>query len=60
MRLAVILLVTGVLLFLVSLTADFIMIGEGTGIGWRQLTGAVIGVVIAAVGMIQLKKAKSG
>jgi len=60
MRLPVILLVAGVLLFLVSLTADMTMVGEGTGLGWKQITGAVVGVVIAAAGMIQLKKAKGG
>ena len=56
MRLPVILLVVGVLLLLVSLTADFTVIGEGTGFGWKQITGAIVGVVIAAVGMIQLRK----
>ena len=60
MRLPVILLVAGVLLFLVSLTADVTTIGEGTGIGWKQIAGAVIGVVLAAAGMIQLRKAKGG
>ena len=60
MRLPVILLVAGVLLFLVSLTADFTVIGEGTGFGWKQIAGAVVGVVIAAVGMIQLRKSKDG
>ena len=49
-------LVAGVLIFLVSLTADAIGIGEGTGIGWKQITGAVIGVVIAAIGMIRLRR----
>ncbi len=58
MRLPVILLVAGVLLLLVSLTADITTIGEGTGIGWKQIAGAVVGVVIAAAGMIQLRKAK--
>jgi hypothetical protein len=60
MRMPIILLVAGVLLILVSLTADVTTIGEGTGIGWKQITCAVIGVVIAAVGMIQLRKAKDG
>ena len=54
--LAVSLLVVGVLLFLFSLTADTIGIGEGTGVGWKQITGAVIGVVIAAIGMIRLRR----
>ena len=53
---AVSLLVAGVLLFLVSLTADTIGIGEGTGVGWKQITGAVIGVVIAAIGIVRLRR----
>ena len=56
MNKAVALLVVGVLVFLVSLTADSLGIGEGTGIGWKQITGAAIGVVIAAVGMYSLRK----
>lgn len=54
--LAVSLLVVGVLLFLFSLTADATGIGEGTGVGWKQITCAMIGVVIAAVGMVQLRR----
>jgi hypothetical protein len=56
MNRAVIFLVAGVLLFLVSLSADAIGVGEGTGIGWKQIVGAVVGVVIAAVGMVLLRK----
>ncbi len=56
MRLPVILLVAGVLLFLVSLTADVTTIGEGTGIGWKQIAGAVVGVVIAAIGIVRLRR----
>jgi hypothetical protein len=56
MRLPVVLLVAGVLLFVVSLTADITTIGEGTGIGWKQITGAVIGVVIAAIGIVRLRR----
>ena len=54
--LAVSLLVAGVLLFLFSLTADTIGIGEGTGVGWKQIIGAVIGVVIAAIGIVRLRR----
>jgi hypothetical protein len=50
------LLVVGVLLFLVSLTADTTGIGEGTGVGWKQITGAVIGVVMAASGIVRLRR----
>ena len=54
--LAVSLLVVGVLLFLFSLTADSTGIGEGTGVGWKQITGAAIGVVIAAIGIVRLRR----
>jgi len=56
MKKPVILLVVGVLLFLICLAADAVGIGEGTGIGWKQITGAVVGVVVAAVGMVQMRK----
>jgi hypothetical protein len=56
----IVLLVIGVLLFLVSLTADSLGIGEGTGIGWKQITGAVVGVLMAAIGMVQLRKSGAG
>lgn len=46
----------GVLLFLVSLTADSLGIGEGTGVGWKQITGAVVGLIMAATGMVQLRR----
>jgi len=52
----VILLVAGVLLFLICLAADAVGIGEGTGIGWKQITGAVVGVIVAAVGIVQMRK----
>lgn len=49
-------LVVGVLLFLISLTADSLGIGKGTGIGWKQITGAIAGVVVAAISMVQLRR----
>jgi len=54
----VVLLVAGVLLFLVSLSADALGFGPSPGIGLKQLAGAVVGVVLAAVGIVQLRKAK--
>jgi hypothetical protein len=56
----VVLLVAGVLLFLVSLSADVLGFGPSPGIGLKQLAGAVVGVILAAVGMVQLRKARSG
>jgi len=54
----VILLAIGVLLFFVSLTADAFGIGEGTAIGWKQITGFIVGLVIAAIGIVQMRKKK--
>jgi len=52
----VVLLIGGVVLFLVSLGADVIGIGEGTGVGWKQITGAAVGVIIAVIGMVRLRR----
>jgi hypothetical protein len=49
-------LTVGVLLFLISLTADSLGIGEGTGIGWKQITGACIGIIFAAIAMVRLRR----
>jgi len=49
-------LVVGVLLFLISLTADSLGIGEGTGVGWKQITGAIAGVVVSAISIMQLRR----
>ena len=57
---AVALLVVGVLLFLISLSADALGFGPSPGIGLKQSAGAVVGVVLAAIGIVQLRKAKGG
>jgi hypothetical protein len=54
--LPVVLLVGGVLVFLVCLAADSLGIGGAPGIGWKQITGAAVGVVIAACGMVLLRR----
>ena len=54
----IILLVVGVALFFVSLTANAFGIGEGTAIGWKQITGSVVGLAIAAIGAVQMRKKK--
>lgn len=51
-------LVVGVVVFLVSLLADAFGIGEGTGIGWKQITGSIVGLAVVAVGIVQMKKKK--
>ena len=59
MNRAIIILVIGVAVFFVSLTADAFGIGEGTGIGWKQITGSVVGLAVAAVGAAQLSKKRA-
>ncbi len=49
-------LVAGVLIFLVSAMADQLGIGGAPGIGWKQISGIVLGVVIAAAGMTKLRR----
>jgi uncharacterized membrane protein len=49
MNIAVMMLVIGIVLALVSLLADPIGIGSA-GFGWKQITGVVIGVVLAVIG----------
>ncbi|MGV8040280.1 MAG: hypothetical protein AB2L07_09440 [Thermoanaerobaculaceae bacterium] len=51
------LLVVGVLLVLVSAAADTIGVGGAPGFGWKQITGVIVGVVLAAVGMTRLRPA---
>ncbi len=51
----VMLLVVGVLLFLVSATADSLGIGGAPGIGWKQILGMVVGVAVAATGLTRLR-----
>jgi hypothetical protein len=53
----VVLLVVGVLLFLVSLAADRLGVGAAPGLGWKQIVGAVVGVVLAGAGMTMQRKA---
>ena len=49
------LLVVGVLLFLISAAADPLGIGGSPGIGIKQVAGIVVGVVLAAIGMVRLR-----
>jgi hypothetical protein len=44
--LAVVLIVLGAVLALVSLAADVLGIGNGSGFGWKQILGSVVGVLL--------------
>ena len=46
----IVLIVLGVLLAIVSLLADALGIGNGAGLGWKQILGAVVGVLVVAGG----------
>jgi hypothetical protein len=47
----VVLIVLGVVLLLVSITADTLGIGTGNGFGWKQAVGAIVGNLIALAGI---------
>ena len=48
---ALVILVIGVLLALVSLFADALGIGGEPGLGWKQSAGLAIGVVLVAISL---------
>ena len=45
-------LVVGVILVIGALAADVIGIGGAAGFGYKQIIGAVVGVVVAVVGFV--------
>jgi hypothetical protein len=51
-NLGIVLLVVGIVLLLLSLTADMIGVGAVPGFGTKQIVGAAAGVVVAIVGFI--------
>lgn len=54
--LAIAFIVVGVLLALLSVFADVFLGSRGTTFGWKQLLGVVLGVVIAAAGVVLLRQ----
>ena len=52
----VLMLAVGVLLFLVALAADPLGIGPSPGIGLKQIAGAIVGVCLAAAGVVRLRR----
>ena len=59
MNKAVVILIIGILLALVSLLADTLGIGSG-GMGWKQITGAVVGGIVAIIGGVLLSRSGTG
>jgi len=50
------LLVLGVVLLILSLSADFIGIGSAPGVGYKQIIGIVLGVIAVIRGFLILKR----
>jgi hypothetical protein len=53
---SIILLVLGLLLATISLFADSIGLGEGSGMGYRQIAGLVVGLGLALTGALLLRR----
>lgn len=49
------LVVVGVALALLSALADVIGVGSGIGFGWKQIVGTVVGIIVAAYGVRDLR-----
>lgn len=50
----------GLLVLVIFLGADALGIGEGTAIGWKQISGAVVGILIAGIGVLGLRRHAGG
>ena len=50
------LIVIGVVALIVSLAADVIGLGGAPGFGYKQIVGALVGVIVAAVGYYYFSK----
>jgi hypothetical protein len=59
MKRSIAVLIVGILIVLASLTADIVGIGEGTGYGWKQITGTIVGLVIAATGVFLFRSSRT-
>jgi predicted MFS family arabinose efflux permease len=47
----------GLILAVVFALADQIGIGDGEGFGWRQLTGVIVGLLVAVAGYLTMRTA---
>ena len=57
-NIGIVLFVLGLVLLVLSLAADGLGIGSVPGIGWKQISGAIVGALGAAAGAwLVLKKA---
>jgi uncharacterized membrane protein len=54
------LVVVGLIVVALAVLADPIGIGEGSGFGWKQAVGIVAGGLAAVVGLLVLRRQRSG
>jgi hypothetical protein len=52
---SLVLIIIGMILVLLSLVADMLGVGAHAGFGWKQMTGTIVGVVLAVVGVLGLR-----
>ena len=55
-RSGVIMLVVGIIVLVISLTADLIGIGRAPGMGKNQILGAIVGAIVTIVGLLTRQK----
>jgi hypothetical protein len=55
-RLGWLLVAVGVVVLAASALADPLGIGEGSGVGWKQVVGVVVGALVAAWGAVVLRR----
>jgi hypothetical protein len=53
---SVIVLLVGLVILVLSLVADYIGLGEGTGFGNKQIVGTIVGAGIFVVGLVMMQK----
>jgi len=56
-NMGILLLVAGVLMLLVALSADSLGLGSSPGLGAKQIVMAALGAIAAAAGMVNLRRA---
>ena len=52
----IVVLVVGIVVLLLSLVADLIGIGGNPSFGYYQIVGAIVGAVVAVVGLVLTRK----
>jgi hypothetical protein len=58
-RVGWLLVAVGVVVLAASALADPIGIGEGSGVGWKQVVGVVVGALVAAWGAVVLRRSRA-